>query len=203
MNFNIIFPANVVELRERKETPKPSRCVASGVVFSLSENNIDLWLLSRDSVFALSLLIAFISPPHLPISLCLRGGHLDCLNASRKLPSLKREREGWGSWDEGGGANSWGNGRICGRPSWPLRAPCRYIEPKDFQMEKSFRSVMHLNRRVEFRSGYYCRRAQPALPSPSSGRKEGGAGVGSRFSPPSHPWSHGVVWGSPKCAMSY
>lgn len=134
-----------------------------------------MWLLSHNNIFSLSLLIVFISPPHLAISLCLQGGHLDCLNACRKLQFQE------------------GNKRklplipgtmaifLC-RPSTVREkpAPCRYIELKDFQIEKSFRSVMHLTKGMEFCVGYYCCRAQP----PSNQQHNGWRKAKVRQAPP-------------------
>lgn len=96
--------------------------------------------------------------------------------------------------------NSWGNGHILSQTfhgkAEAHRAPRRYIELTDFQIEKSFRSVMHLNKGMEFRGGYYCRRAQP----PSNQQQKGWRVVRgwwgeARFSPLRGPmaWCRGLL----------
>lgn len=147
----------------------------------------------QQCIFSVTFNCVFLPSPPSHKSL-LTGGHLDCLNARRKLPSHKRERETEkrklplipGATDI-----------FCRRPSTASekparRAPRRYIELKDFQIEKSFRSVMHLNKGMEFRGGYYCRRAQPPSNQQQKGwRVEVGGWGGGSVLPP--PWSHGVV----------
>lgn len=54
---------------------------------------------------------------------------------------------------------------------------------------------MHLNKGMEFRGGYYCRRAQPPSNQQQKGWRGGGAGGEARFSPLRGPmaWCRGLL----------
>lgn len=158
------------------------------------EHNIDLWLLSHNSAFSLSLLIVFISPPHLPISLCLQGDILIVwMPAESCPPQRERERE----WEKRKLPLIPGAMDIfCRRPSTAREKPTvRLVDISSSQISKSKnpsgRSCTW-TRVWSFRGGYYCHRAQPPLQSAAERVKggEGDVGGGSVL-PPS--WSHGVV----------
>lgn len=130
------------------------------------QNNIDWWVLSNNSIFPLSPLIVFISPPHLPISLCLQGDILIVQSPARKLTKTQPLNPGstliFCTW------LTITINYLFGK----LRDKCHTeMAYKRFTIRKSFLLVMHLDKGKEYQVGYYCHNLNPNPPSPLINKK--------------------------------